>query len=97
MGTRSIGECVCKCVHDQWIIVAVAYPIRDYPSVIQVEDGAEIDLVSLSVVIVFELGDVSEPFLVRSTGCEFPVEYIVRNMCGILGSSRAAVLLPLYR
>ena len=88
-------ERILECAHDNRIVITVTYPVCNYPSVVEVKYGTEIDLPCLAIDGVLELRDIRKPFLVRSFGREVPIEDIVLNMLCILVCPCAAAGLPL--
>jgi hypothetical protein len=75
---------------DQRIVVAVSNHICDDPSVIQIQDRAEIYFSFLRSDIVFELGHVCQPFLVWRICMEVPVEDVFCDVLRVFVADRAA-------
>ena len=81
-----------KCVVYQRVVIAAPDHIRDDASVIEIKNGAEIDLMFLSVLVLFKLCNVRKPFSVRLVCMEIPVENILRQILRIFGISGTAVV-----
>ena len=81
----------------QRIVVALADDVGDDASVIQVQNGAEIELVHLNALVPFELRDVGKPLLVRLARIELAVKQILGDVLRILRPSGAAVVAVLDR
>ena len=65
------------------------------PAVIQVKDGAEVDLVDIRTGVILELRHIRKPFLVRSIRVEVPVQVVPCDVCRVLAVYRAALWFPL--
>lgn len=79
----------------QRIVVALADDVGDDAPVIEIDDGAEVELVYLYALIPLELGDVGEPLLIWLVRVELAVEYILSNILWILrppGTAMTVVL-----
>jgi len=92
VGIRVIRDCPVKSVIYQRIVIAVADHIGDDATVVQIENGAQVDLSLLAVLIPFELGYIRQPFLVGLLCVKFAVEDILCQILWIGGVSRAAVV-----
>ena len=73
-----------KSVEYQRIVVGIPDYIADDPSVIQIQDGAEIYLLYFNPDIVLEFRNISQPLLVGLVCLEFPVQQIIRQIIRIL-------------
>ena len=69
----------------QRVVVAVSNHVGDYSSVVQVKNGAKIDLVYFCFLVPFELCYIRQPLLVWFVGMKRPIEeilcYILRISC----------------
>ena len=73
MRVRVCGNRCPEGIKYQWIVVGIPDHIADDPSVIQIQDGAEIDFLDFHANIVLEFSNISQPFLVRFVCFEFPI------------------------
>ncbi len=62
------------------------------PSVIQVQNGAEVDLVDCNALIPLELSHIAQPLLVGLVCMKLPVQDILRSKLGILSRSGTAMV-----
>ena len=84
-----------KGVHHQWIIVMVTDLESHDSAVIQVEDGAQIDLLDFYTSVVLKLGYVRQPLLVRCLGVKFSMQVVFGDVVwvtGILGATLGSIL-----
>ena len=81
MGVRICLYCGIKCVIYQRVVVIVSDYISDDASVIEIENGTEIDLALFAVLVPFELCHIRQPFLIWLIRVEVPVKNI---FCQIL-------------
>ena len=94
---RVCGNRCPKCIKYQWIVVGIPNHIADDPSVIQIQDGAEIDLLYLNANVILEFRNIGQPFLVGLVCLEFPVEQVVCQVIWVLALPGAAVITVLNR
>ena len=83
-----IGVCLdggIKCVINQRVVVAVSNHIGNDAPVVQIKNGAEIDLALLIVLVPFEFRNIRQPLLVWSIRMEVPVKNILRQILRICG------------
>ena len=62
------------------------------PPVIQVQNGAEVDLVDCNALIPLELSHIGQPLLVGLVCMKLPVQDILRSKLGILSRSGTAMV-----
>ena len=87
-----VGRCrFVKGFEYQWIVVSFAYHIGDDTPVIQVQNGAEIQLVYLHAFIPLEFCHICEPFLVGLVRVELAVQQVFGYVLRIAGMPGAAV------
>ena len=89
------GNCFLERIKHQRIVVCISDHIAYNPSVIQIQDSAEIYLFHFNAYIILEFSNISQPFLVRFVCVEFPVQQIISQIIRILtflGTSMAFVL-----
>ena len=91
MGIRAGLYSLIKNFVDKRIIIAFAKRIRHDTPIIQVENGAEVELVYRNSFIPFELCYISQLFFVRFVRMELMVEDI---LCSILGILSPLALIP---
>ena len=88
-----IGRCrQIKGVKYQRIIVPVSDYIGDDPAVVQVEDGAEVDLMDLNPFIPLELRHVCQPLLVGLFRVEVSVQKVLSNVLRAFSLPSTAVV-----
>lgn len=97
MGIRAGLYSLIKGFVDKRIVIAFAKRIRHDTPVVQVENGAEVELVYCNSFIPFELCYISQPFLVRFVRMELAVEDILCNVLGILSPPGTATVIVFYR
>ena len=73
-----------KSVHNEWVIIMIADLKRYDPTVIQIQNGTQIDLMDIGANIILELCHIRQPFLVRSVRMEVPVQVVSGDMCRII-------------
>ena len=86
-----------KCIKHQRIVIGVSDYVAYNPSVIQIQDGAEIDLLDLNANIVLEFSNIGQPFLVGFICLEFPIQQIVCQIIWILALSGTAAVVVFNR
>lgn len=91
MGIRIGFHSLVKGFVDKWVIIALTEHIGHDTPVTQVEDGTEIKLMHGNALIPFELGHISQPFLIRLVRIKLAVQNILRNVLGVLGPSGTTV------
>ena len=79
-------------LENQRIVIPVTHYIGNNTAVIEVENGAEIDLVYLNALIPFELCYIRKPFLIWLVRMEVAVKKILGNILWILCPPGAAVV-----
>ena len=92
---RICGNRCPKCIKYQWIVIGIPNHITDDPSVIQIQDSAEIDFLDLHTNIVLKFSNISQPFLVRFVCPELAIQQIVRQVIWVFalpGATMVAVL-----
>jgi len=96
MRSRILGHCLIKRIEHETVIVMVAYLERYDPLVAEVEDSAQVELVRILNVPVFELRDVRYPFLIWFVCMKLPVQDVLCRVLRMSCGSRAAVMPSLY-
>ena len=86
-----------KSIKYQRIVIGVPDHIADNPSVIQIQDNAEIDFLDLNANVVLEFSNISQPFLVGLVCLEFPVQQIICQIIRISTLPGSAVVAVLNR
>jgi len=84
-----------KGVHHQWIVVMITDLESHDSTVIQVENSAQIDLADFYTSVVFKLGYVRQPLLVRRLSVKFSVQVVFGDVvwvAGILGAALRSIL-----
>lgn len=76
---------------DQRVVIAFTEHVGYDPPVIQVKDGAQVELVYRNAFIPFELCHVGEPLLIGPVRVELAVQDVLSNILGVLGPSGAAL------
>ena len=92
MGIRVGLHRLVKGLEYQRIIITVSYHISHDPPVIQVQNGAEVDLVDCNALIPLELSHIGQPLLVGLVRMKLAVQDILRSKLGILGGSGTAMI-----
>ena len=69
MGIGVRFYCLLKGLKDQFVVVAVSYLIRDYPSIIKIQNGAQIQFLLLSLYVILEFRNICQPFNIRLFEC----------------------------
>ena len=87
--------CTVKGLKNQWIIIPVTDHIGNDTAVVEVQNGAEIDLVHLNTFIPLEFCHICEPLLIGLVRMKIPVQQILGYKLRILRLSRAAVVIIL--
>ena len=80
---------------DKRVVIVLAEDIGHDPPVVQVQDGAQIELVYCNTFIPLELRHIGEPFLIGLVRVELAVQDVFRNILGILGPPGAALVFVL--
>lgn len=81
--TRVLDNSPVKRIEYQSVIIGGPDDVGYDPSVIQVKDGTQIDLMDLNANVILELRDVCQPFSVRRLGSELSVQYVFCYELGI--------------
>ena len=89
------GNGAVKSFKYQRVIVAVAYHKGYNTPVVQIQNGAQINLVDSYPFVPLELGNIGEPFRVWLWCMKISIQHIFSNMLRILGVSGTAVVLVL--
>ena len=97
LGIRVVLNCQIEGIKYQFVVVGVSQYVRHDPSVTEIQDGAEIDLVHLNPFIPTELCHVRQPFLVRSVRVELAVQNILGRVLGIPGTFGTSLVPVLNR
>ena len=92
MGIRVGLHRLVKGLEYQRIIITVSDHISHDPPVIQVQNGAEVDLVDCNALIPLELSHIAQPLLVGLVCMKLPVQDILRSKLGILSRSGTAMV-----
>ena len=74
---RIFANCLLKCVKHQLVVIASAYDVGDNRPVIEIEDGAQIELLNDRSFVPFEFCHVRCPLLVRSFCQKIPVKDVL--------------------
>ena len=85
MGFRVGLNSLVKSLVDKGIIIALADHIGHDTPVIEIQNGAQIELVYSNPLIPFELSHIGKPFLIGLCSIELAVQKVLSNMLGILG------------
>lgn len=80
---------------DKRVVIVLAEDIGHDPPVVQVQDGAQIELVYRNSLIPLEFRHIGEPFLIGLVRVELAVQDVFRNILGILGPPGAALVFVL--
>ena len=91
------GNRCAECVKHQRIVIGIPNHVADDPSVIQIQDGTEIYLLYFNTDVVFEFGNIGQPFLVGLVCLEFPVQQIVCQVIWIFALPSATMVAVLNR
>lgn len=81
-----------KGLKHEGIVVTVADNIGDDSPVIEVQDGAQIDLADFETFIPLEFRYIGEPFFIRFLRMELAVQQVLGQILWILGLSGAAMV-----
>ena len=81
-----------KSIEHKRIVVGVPDHIADNPSVIQIQDGAEVYFLHFNSDIILEFCDISQPLLVGLVCLEFSVQQVICQIIRILSLPGAAVV-----
>ena len=84
-------------IKHQRIVIGIPNHVADDPSVIQIQDGTEIYLLYFNTDVVFEFGNIGQPFLVGLVCLEFPVQQIVCQVIWIFALPSATMVAVLNR
>ena len=87
--------CTVKGLKNQWIIIPVTDYIGNDTAVVEVQNGAEIDLVYLNPLIPLEFCYICEPLFVGFVRMKIPVQQILGYKLRIFRLSGAAVVVIL--
>ena len=74
---RIFANCLLKCVKHQLVVIASAYDVGDNRPVIEIEDGAQIELLNDRSFVPFEFCHVRCPLLVRPFCLKIPVKDVL--------------------
>lgn len=77
---------------DQRVVIMLAEDIGHNAPVVQVKDGAQIELVYRNTFIPLELRHIGEPFLIGFVRMELAVQDVLRNILGVLSPPGAALV-----
>lgn len=97
MGIRVGLNSLVKGLVNEWIVITLTEYIGHDTPVIQVQNGAQVELVYRDSFVPFELCYIGQPLLVGLVCMELAVQKILSNILGILGSSGTAVAVVLHR
>ena len=92
VGIRICFHCLVKGLKNKRIIITVTNNEGNNATVIQIQNGAQIDFVDISSFVPFELRHIGQPLLVGCLGMEITVQYILCNILRVLGPSCTAVV-----
>ena len=81
-----------KGLKHQRIVIPVTDHKGDDASVVEVQNGAEIDLVDLNALIPLELRYIREPLFIGRCSVEIPIQHILSNVLRIPGPPGTAVI-----
>ena len=81
--TRVLSNSPVKHIEYQGVVIGGPNGVGYDPSVVQVKDGTQIDLMDLNANVILELRNVCQPFSVRRLGSELSVQYIFCDELGI--------------
>ena len=74
---RIFANCLLKCVKYQLVVIVSAYDVGDNRPIIEIEDGAQIELLNDRSFVPFEFCHVRCPLLVRSFCLKTPVKDVL--------------------
>jgi len=80
-----------KGVKNQSIVIVISDRERHNSSIVQIQNGAQIDFVHGKPFVVTELRNIRQPLLIGLGGMKFAIQEVFREMLGIVGSSRATM------
>lgn len=96
MSVRISLNSLVKGLEYQRVIVTFANDIDYNTPIINIQNGAEIDLVYFRSLIPLELCHIGQPFFVGLFRMELAIQQVFSQMLGILGSSGTAVVAVLH-
>lgn len=80
MGIRLYGDGGIEAIKDELVVIVVANGESNDSAVIEIQDGAQIELVNHGASIPLELCHVGQPLHVRGFCVEFAVQVVLRHM-----------------
>lgn len=84
MGVRIFLHSFVKGLEYKRVVISVSNHKGNDAPIIQVQNGAQIDLVDFNAFVPLELRYIGQPFLVGGLGMEVPTQYIFCNILRIL-------------
>lgn len=96
MGIRVSFNGLIEGLVNKWIIVSFAENIGHNTPVIQVQDGAQIELMDRKAFIPFEFCHIGKPFLVCLYSIKLTIQKVFRNMLRVFGLPGAAMVIVFH-
>ena len=86
-----------KRIHNQRIVIVVTNLIGHNPTIIEIQNGAQVYLMDFDADVILELCYIGQPLLIRCICMEVTIQIVPGDVCRIIATSGAALRFPLDR
>ena len=86
-----------KGIHDQRIVIVIADLVSYDPTIIEIQNGAQIYFVNFHTDIILKLCYIGQPFIIWGICMEIPVQVILCDVCWSTAAFGAVLRFPFDR